>query len=146
MIRREGVKYALAGAALLITSAAVPVAAATLGVSGTGDLSPNRTSAELTITVQCDAATPGDTKEANLRVHLFQSVGRLINIGIGTEPVNCTGPQANVIVDVNAIPGLKFQPGPATVVLKLTEQTKDSTEAIIEETTTENGSKVNLRP
>ena len=145
MIIWNGLKGALAGAALLLTSAASPALAATIGVTGDGDLSPDRTSAELTITVQCDApVNVGDTKTTTLSVHLLQSVGRLINIGIGSEPITCDGNQANVIVDVNAIPGLKFQPGPATVVLRLTEATTDSTGATTPTTTTESGAKISL--
>lgn len=148
MIIRNGLKGALAGAALLLTSAAVPALAATIGVTGTGDLSPNRTSVELTITLQCDApVNVGDVKTATLSVHLLQSVGRLINIGIGSDPtIICDGNQANVIVDVNAIPGLKFQPGPATVVLRLTEATTDVNNATAPAITTESGAKISLRP
>jgi hypothetical protein len=147
MIIRAGLKSVIAGAALLMSSAALPAAAATVGVSGTGDLSSNRTSAELTITALCDVAVNvGETKTGTLTVHLFQSVGRLINIGIATEPITCDGNQADMILQVNAIQGLKFQPGPATVILKLSEQTTDSTAAVTNSTTTESGGKVTLRP
>jgi hypothetical protein len=98
MITRNGLKGAIAGAALLMTSAALPVAAATVGVTGNGDLSPNKTSVELTITMQCDApVNAGDTKNATWTVYLFQSLGRLINIGIGTGSATCDGSQANLM-------------------------------------------------
>lgn len=147
MSKHKRFKNSLVVAALLVTSAAVPVGAATFSVTGTGDLAQNRTSAQLTVSMQCDAPTTvGDTKTGTLTLHLFQSVGRLINIGIGSVPATCDGNQANLVVDVDAIPGLKFQPGPATVVLKLTEQTTDSTAAVTESITTESGGKITLRP
>ena len=148
MIKSNRFKYALSVAAFLATTAAAPVIAAnTVGLVGTGDLSQDRASAQLTLSVLCDAAVnAGDNKTGTLTVHIFQPSGRLLTIGIGTAPVTCDGAQADVLVDVNAIPGLKFKPGPATVILKLTDQTTDSTSAVIDSTTTENGSKVTLRP
>lgn len=147
MIIQKRFKTALAVASLLITSAAIPVLAAPGDVIGTGDLSPNRSSAQLTIAALCDAPVNiGDTKSGTLTVHLFQPSGRLLNIGIGTAPVACDGVEANIVVDVNAIPGLKFKPGPATVVLKLAEQTADSNAAITDSSTTETGGRVTLRP
>jgi len=147
MITQKRFKTALAIASLLMTSAAIPVLAAPGDVIGTGDLSPNRSSAQLTIAALCDAAVNvGDTKTGTLTVHLFQPSGRLLNIGIGTAPLTCDGIEANVIVDVNAIPGLKFKPGPATVVLKMSEQTADSNAAITKSSTTESGGRVTLRP
>jgi hypothetical protein len=147
MIVCKRFKSALAAMTVVMAGGVMPVAAAPGGVTGTGDLSPDRTSAELTVAVQCDApVNVGDTKTGNLTVHLFQPSGRLLNIGIGTAPVTCDGAQANVVVDVDAIPGLKFKPGPATVVLKLTEQTTDSTAVVTDSATTESGGKITLRP
>jgi hypothetical protein len=88
----------------------------------------------------------GETKTGTLTVHIFQPSGRLLNIGIGTAPAACDGNSADVVVDVIAIPGLKFKPGPATAILKLAEETTDSTLAVIDSATTENGTKVSLRP
>jgi hypothetical protein len=147
MSRRKRFKSALAVAGLLTAITAVPIAAAPGSVTGDGDLSPDRSSAQLTVAVQCDApVNVADTKAGTLTVHLFQPSGRLLNIGIGTVPVTCDGTQANVLVDVDAIPGLKFKPGPATVVLKLTEQTADSNAVVTGSTTTESGGKISLRP
>jgi len=147
MILHKRFKGALASAGLLMAMGAVPAATAQGDVSANGDLSPNRSSAQLTVAVQCDApVNVGDTKTGTLTVHIFQPSGRLLNIGIGTSPITCDGNQADVIVDVDAIPGLKFKPGPATVLLKLTEQTQDSNQLVTEDTTTESGSKTNLRP
>lgn len=84
------------------------------------DLSDDRTSATVTVSAQCDSMTQGAS--GTLSVHIFQSVGRLINIGIGSGTVMCTNPatpQSNSIV-VTAIPGLAFQPGPATLIVRLT--------------------------
>jgi len=147
MILRKRLKSALAIASLVTASAAMPVLASTVSVTGNGDLSPDRTSAQLTITLQCDAPVNiGDTKTGTLTVHILQPSGRLLNIGIGTAPVTCDGNQANAIVDVATIPGLKFKPGPATVVLKLTEQTADSTAAVTDSSTLESGGRISLRP
>jgi len=147
MIMRKRFKGTLASAGLLMAMGAVPAAAAQGDVSTNGDLSPNRSSAQLTVAVQCDApVNVGDTKSGTLTVHIFQPSGRLLNIGIGTAPITCDGNQADVVVDVDAIPGLKFKPGPATVLLKLTEQTQDSNQLVTEDTTTESGGKINLRP
>ena len=147
MIMRKRFKGALASAGLLMAMGAVPAATAQGDVSANGDLSPNRSSAQLTVAVQCDApVNVGDTKTGTLTVHIFQPSGRLLNIGIGTAPITCDGNQADVVVDVDAIPGLKFKPGPATVLLKLTEQTQDSNQLVTEDTTTESGGKINLRP
>jgi hypothetical protein len=148
MIRSNRFKYALSVAALLAANAAASAIADTsVALIGTGDLSLDRTTAQLTVSVQCDAAVNvGDTKVGLLTVHIFQPSGRLLNIGIGNAPATCDGNQADVLVDVNAIPGLKFKPGPATAILKLAEQTTDSTNAVTGSTTTESGSKVSLRP
>jgi hypothetical protein len=101
----------------------------------------------LTVSVQCDApVNVGETRTGTLTVHIFQPSGRLLNIGIGTASATCDGNQADVVVDVDAIPGLKFKPGPATAILKLAEETTDSTPAVIDSTITESGVKVTLRP
>jgi hypothetical protein len=149
MVGNKHLKYALAIAALFATTAAAPaMAASSVAVVGTGDLSPQRTSAQLTLSVQCDgAANAGETKSGTLTVHIFQPSGRLLNIGLGSAPVTCDGNQADIVVDVDAVPGLRFKPGPATAILKLTEQTNDSTNAVIGmPTTLESGTAVHLRP
>jgi hypothetical protein len=126
---RKGLKCAVIASAVAMAAAAGQSQAATeLSVSGSGDLAPNRGSAVIPISIQCDQATgQGESKTASLTVYLFQSVGRLINIGVSkasdTAAPQCTGNSAIVNVEVFGIPGLKFQPGPATVLIKLTEQT-----------------------
>lgn len=155
---RKGLKCAVIASAVAMTAAAGQSHAATeLGIAGTGDLAPNRASAVIPISVQCDETTvEGQSKTASLTVYLFQSHGRLINIGVSradeTPVPQCDGNSANMDVEVFAIPGLKFQPGPATVLIKLTEQTTtpgatpDAPPNVTGTTTTESGDKVNLRP
>jgi hypothetical protein len=156
---RKGLKSAVIASAMAMTAAAGQSHAATeLSISGTGDLASNRASALIPVSVQCDQATgEGESKIATLTVYLFQSVGRLINIGVGTlsgtDAPQCSGNSGLVNVEVSAIPGLKFQPGPATVLIKLTEQATtpgptpaDPATPVGNPTTTEIGDKVNLRP
>ncbi len=73
-------------------------------------------------------------------MHIFQSVGRLINIGIGSGTLICTNAPTEQSIVVNAIPGLAFQPGPATLIVKLT--TVDSLTLV--PTVSESGSRVDL--
>lgn len=148
MINRKSIKSALVVGSMLIASAAMPVAANNKGGPTTsGDLSANRASADLIVPALCESpVNVGDTKTGTLTVYIFQPSGRLLNIGIGTADVPCDGTQANVMVTVDAIPGLKFKPGPATVVYAMTEQTMDSAGAVTASSTTESGATVNLRP
>jgi hypothetical protein len=123
-------------------------------IDGSGNLNSSRTTATLTVSGVC---TVGDT--ATLTVHLFQSVGRLINIGIGdVSAFTCTGNADSFTVDVDAIPGLTFQPGPATVIVRsVTTTTTTTTVTNPDGTTTTNtvttptgdhefGGMVNLHP
>jgi len=155
---------ALALAGALVTSG--PVSAAKPAQAGQGgligDLSSARDSAIVKVPVDCDAIQPGstDTKSASVSVKIFQSVGRLLNIGTGSvtstvqQPI-CTGSQTEIDVTVTAIPGLKFQPGPATILIKLTETTTTTTPPVPPATVptvavtideTESGARVDLRP
>ena len=153
---RKGLKCAVIAAVAMTGAAGQSHAATELGIAGTGDLAPNRGSAVVPISVQCDQASEGISKTASLTVYLFQSHGRLINIGVSradeTAIPQCDGNAAIMDVEVFAIPGLKFQPGPATVLIKLTEQTTtpgatpDAPPNVTGTTTTESGAKVNLRP
>ena len=156
---RKGLKCAVIASAVAMTAGAGQSLAATeLSIAGTGDLAPGRASALIPISVQCDGTTnEGESKTASLTVYLFQSVGRLINIGVSrasdtAAPPQCDGNSAIMDVEVFAIPGLKFQPGPATVLIKLTEQTSipgptpEASPTVTGTTTTESGAKVNLRP
>lgn len=104
------------------------------------DLSADRTSATVTVSAQCDPLIQGAS--GTLSVHIFQSVGRLINIGIGSGTVMCTNTETPQSIVVNAIPGLAFQPGPATLIVRFT--TVDPITLI--PTVSESGSRVDLHP
>src|SRR5688500_12982164 len=129
------------------------VLAAVLAMSGTavakkpadgggvpGDLSADRTSATVTVSAQCDPLTQGASGE--LSVHIFQSVGRLINIGIAIGNLVCTNAPTEQCRVVNEIPGLSLQPGRARMNVKLT--TVDPLTLL--PTVSETGSRVNLHP
>ena len=73
---RKGLKCAVIASAVAMTAGAGQSLAATeLSIAGTGDLAPNRASAVIPISVQCDEATEGVSKTASLTVYLFQSHG-----------------------------------------------------------------------
>jgi len=112
---------------ILLTGGVASAVTNDLTVEAT-DLEQNRTAAKVTGRIECTTGTTTGT--ANMTVYIFQSVGRLLNIGIGTidSPVNCSGAGASDSweVTVNAIEGLRFQPGPATVLIRV-ETTVDGT-------------------
>ena len=138
---------ALALAAVLVSNG--PASAAQPGGAMDGDLSSNRTSADVVVPVDCDPVPQNstDTKSASVSVKIYQSVGRLLNIGTGSAAPTCTGQPVNVTVTVHAIDGLKFQPGPATVLITLTEQSLDAVGTQIgAATVTETGARINLHP
>jgi len=122
---------ALALAGALVCSG--PALAAKPGKGGgpgmLGVLSSTRDSVVVKVPVDCDPVPQGstNTKSETLSVKIFQSVGRLLNIGIfsvsSSEQQICTGGPTEIEVTVKAIPGLTFQPGPATILIKLTETT-----------------------
>jgi len=137
-------------------SAAKPVQGGGQGLFG--DLSPARDSAIVKVPVDCDPAGANQTKTASVSVKIFQPSGRLLNIGTGSvestaqQPI-CTGSQTEIDVTVNAIPGLAFKPGPATILIKLTETITTTTTTpptpptptvTIDET--ESGARIDLRP
>ena len=135
---------ALALAGALLTNG--PVSAAQPTPALEGDLSANRMSAEVMVPVDC--GEPGQTTTASLSVKIFQSVGRLLNIGTGSAVPNCTGQAVDVPITVYAIPGLKFQPGPATILITLTETTTSSATppVITPLPPVETGARIDLRP
>ena len=155
---------ALALAAALVSSG--PALAAKPGKGGggpgmNGDLNQSRTSVTVMIPVECAApvvnGTTTTTTTATLSVKIFQSVGRLINIGTGSGAPTCNGQTTDVPVTVNAVSGLTFQPGPATILITLTETAISSTpsvdplhpEPVIVTSPpeiTETGARIDLRP
>ena len=91
------------------------------------------------------------TTTASVSVKIFQSVGRLMNIGMGSGTPTCNGQQEDVTVKVNAINGLKSQPGPSTILITLTETTTKPPEPplttpVVTITETETGARIDLRP
>ena len=127
-------------AVLAMSGTALAKKPAGVGGGVPADLSDDRTSATVTVSAQCDPLTQGAS--GILSVYIFQSVGRLINIGIGSGTVLCTNATTDQSIVVNAIPGLAFQPGPATLIVKLT--TVDPLTLL--PTVSESGSRLNLHP
>ena len=127
---------ALAGAML----SSGPVLAAKPGKGGgpgiPGDLDQTRTSVAVMIPVECAApvfdpiTNTTTTTTATLSVKIFQSVGRLINIGTGSGTPTCNGQTTDIGVTVKAVTGLTFQPGPATILITLTETATSSTPSV----------------
>jgi hypothetical protein len=117
--KMKALKGAVALAAILAMSGSA-VAKKNKGGGGIeAALSPERDSVTVSITPQCQTGTPGATSNADYSIYIFQSVGRLINVGIGTGTLPC-GNTTPVDIIVNAIDGLTFQPGPATMIMKFT--------------------------
>jgi hypothetical protein len=145
MNRLRGFRLAMALAAVLFTAGAAVAADPTVTVDPNGDLNGPRTIATVSITTQCTLATG---QSAAMTVYIFQSVGRLINIGIVNNLVpTCDGTDQVSLVDVSAIPGLKFQPGPATVLVSIAITSPDDGDPATPETTTfSSGAKVKLHP
>lgn len=139
--KTTALKRAMVVAAVLAMSGTA-LAKKPAGVGGgvPADLSDDRTSATVTVSAQCDPVTQGAS--GALSVHIFQSVGRLINIGIGSSTLICNNTSTAQSIVVNAIPGLAFQPGPATLIVKLT--TVDPLTMV--STVSETGSRVDLHP
>jgi hypothetical protein len=152
---------ALALAAAIASSG--PVLAAKPGKGGggpgmLGDLSAARDSVIVKVPIDCDLAGVNQTKSESLSVKIFQSVGRLLNIGtfsVASSPLQplCTGSATEIEVTVKAIPGLTFQPGPATILIKLTDTTTTTTpnvnpllpaEVKVDVVETETGARIDL--
>lgn len=135
-------KWALALAVVLaISSTAAAKKPASLGVSG--DLSADRTSVTVSVTTPACVTDPLATQPAvgSLSVYIFQSVGRLINIGTSNTSVTCNGATLVQDITVNAIPGLTFQPGPATLLIRFATPVDPLTN---QSTITETGSRIDL--
>jgi hypothetical protein len=116
---------AIALAVLVLTAGAVSADVTSLAIDQDATLLAGRTQATVTGTIECTA-----TETASITVHIYQPTGRLLNIGIGTLTVlvTCTGVGVDDVwtVDVSAIPGLKFKPGPATAVANASTATGSS--------------------
>jgi len=134
-----GLKRVLALAAVLALTGTGWAKKPPAGPSVSGDLNAERTVATVTVTMPaCNPllVTP------SLSVYIFQPSGRLLNIGTANPAVTCTPADQEVIVDVNAIPGLAFKPGPATLLIRFV--TVDIATSV--QTVSESGSRIDLRP
>jgi hypothetical protein len=80
---------------------------------GGADLSPNRTQVELTGSAVCDNT---NTDSSTGTATIYQVHGRLLNMGFGIITFDCVN--GTWLATVDAIEGLKFQPGPATLVIE----------------------------
>jgi len=133
-----------------------------------GQLDPTRTIATLSVPVPqqaCQTTTSNTdvitgqttTQEYSysVKAYMLQPSGRILAIGL-SDPTDfdCVNDQ-NVNVDITAIQGLSFKPGPATVIYKVTETTTttvtDNTATVLSTTVTTNvineyGATVNLHP
>ena len=146
MNRLRGFRLAMALAAVLFTAGAAVAADPTVTVDPNGDLNGPRDIATVSITTQCAALATGQS--AAMTVYIFQSVGRLINIGVANLVPTCDGADHNVLVDVKVIPGLKLQPGPATLLVSIAITSTDTatTPPTTTVTTFSTGAKVKLHP
>ena len=142
MNRLRGFRLAMALAAVLFTAGAAVAAEPTVTVDPNGNLNGPRDIATVSITTQC---TLESGQSAAMTVYIFQSVGRLINVGIVNLVPTCDGIGQDVAV--SAIQGLKFQPGPATLLVSIAITSPDDGDPTTPETTTfSNGAKVKLHP
>jgi hypothetical protein len=149
MNRLRGFRLAMAFAAVLFTAGAAVAAEPTVTIDPNGDLNGPRDEATMSITTQCTLEVSGTVSEtAAMTVYIFQSVGRLINIGTFNAVPTCDGDVHELSVVVKAIPGLKFQPGPATLLVSIAITTTDTatTPPTTTVTTFSNGAKVKLHP
>jgi hypothetical protein len=109
----------------------------------------NRTSVTVEPTVDliptCDPNIT--TQSYSVKAYIFQPSGRLLAIGIGTsDTFTCSNSTPQTVeVTVDAVPGLTFKPGPATLLYQviLTDST-DLTMPPIVTVVSENGSRVDL--
>jgi hypothetical protein len=65
-------------------------------------------------------------------------------MGLANETVTCTNPATaqELVVTVNAVPGLAFKPGPATLLIRLTTTDQTTKEPIV----SESGARIDLHP
>jgi len=112
----------------------------------------NSTRDSVTLQVPVDAIPTCDPLNVNqvysVKVYIFQPSGRLLTIGIGANdsPFSCSATDPQMVdATVNAIPGLTFKPGPATLLYQII--LTDSDPLLVTPSVTvvnENGSRVDL--
>jgi hypothetical protein len=141
MQKMKVLKGALALAAVLALASTAWAKKNGNGPGIPGDLSPDRTSVTVQLTVDACTATVSQTYA--ISAYIFQPSGRLLNIGIGSAPFTCQNIAQTVEVTVDAVPGLAFKPGPATLLYKI-NLTDTSTNPATVTVVDENGSRVDL--
>ena len=115
-----------------------------------GDLNSTRDSVTLSVPVDaiqtCDPTIT--TQSYSVKAYIFQPSGRLFAIGFGTsDPFTCSATLAQTVdVTVDAVQGLTFKPGPATLLYKviLTDSTDPTMPTVTVVPGSENGSRVDL--
>jgi hypothetical protein len=140
MQKTKMLKSALTLAAMLAMAGTV-WAAKGGGPGIAGVLSPQRDSATLQVPVSACTAVVGQSYAVS--AYIFQPSGRLLSIGIGNGPITCNGLDQLVDVTVDAIQGLTFKPGPATLLYRVTVTDSSTTPATVT-TVAESGSRVDL--
>jgi len=100
-------------AAVLLTASVASAVTEDLSIEQDADLLPGRTEITVTVNVQCTL-----DENATLTVYVFQPHGRLLNIGIGSHSFVCGGGLETFPVQVFAVPGFTFQPGPASAIVR----------------------------
>jgi hypothetical protein len=108
-------------ALLAILLTAGMVTADEINIDAKGDLTGGRKTAVITVSIECTTAGTPTLRAA----YIFQSLGRLLNIGTLTSfnpnPIPCTGSNTvdTFTVDIDAMDGTQFQSGPASVLLQI---------------------------
>jgi hypothetical protein len=112
--------------------------AAVLAMSGTGwakpngpglpgDLNGSRDTVEVLLTVGACTAVLNHTY--SIKAYIYQPSGRMFAVGIGNNPFTCQAVAQEVLLTVNAVQGITFKPGPATLIYQIldTDNTNPST-------------------
>lgn len=136
--KMTALKWAFALAAVLAISGTGWAAKPSFGGPGiSGALDGTHVDVSLPVRgfLQCNPApAPGITQTYALKVFIFQPSGRIFAIGIGNSGNFTCGTDPNVTVDVDvgvdALPGLSFKPGPATLVYQVIRTTTDNTDPL----------------
>jgi hypothetical protein len=149
--KMTALKRALALAAVLALTGTGWAKNGNGGGPGTpGDLNGTRDS--VTLSVQVDGFSTCTTVTGQsyaVKAHIFQPSGRLLAIGIGTsDSFTCSQTVAQTVdVTVNAVPGLTFKPGPATLVYEVILTDSATTPPTVSAVpNTETGSILELHP
>jgi len=136
MQKMKAFKRALALAAVLVM-AGTAWAKQGGGPGVPGNLNGARNEVTLEVSVPAFQASPQgvcDTANSNqtysLKAYIFQPSGRMFAIGIGvSQEFDCsTSAVTPVPVIVNALQGLTFKPGPATLMYQVIQTTTDTTD------------------